>query len=133
MSVRGYRELTGEIRNGHNITPIADWTFDSSGLLRSARIPWGDTERPPLLVRLTCDGESVSVPVFDQRPWSDREGTVPPEVADEVGEDLAQRMRDELLFEQYGGRVGWRCRGSTRRTMAPSCRMKRIRVTGRPS
>ena len=36
-----YRELTGEIRNGHNLTPIADWTFDSNVLLRSARVPWG--------------------------------------------------------------------------------------------
>ena len=44
-------------------------------------------------------------PVFDRRPWTDRKDAIPPEVADEVGEDLAQRMRDELLFEQYGGRV----------------------------
>ncbi len=30
-----------------------------------------------------------------------RESTIPPE----VDENLAQTMRDELLFEQYGGRV----------------------------
>ena len=41
----------------------------------------------------------MSVPVFDGRPARDRENTIPPE----VDENVAQSMRDELLFEQYGG------------------------------
>jgi hypothetical protein len=43
----------------------------------------------------------VNVPVFDERPTEEREDTLPPE----IDEDVAQAMLDELLFEQYGGRV----------------------------
>ena len=42
----------------------------------------------------------MNVAIFDERSPRDREGTIPPGV-----EDIGQAMRDELLFEQYGGRV----------------------------
>jgi hypothetical protein len=54
-----------------------------------------------LLVQLTCEQELLSVPIFDGRPLRDREDTIPPE----VDENVAQTLRDSLLFEQYGGRV----------------------------
>jgi len=53
------------------------------------------------MLRLTCDLQVVSVPIFDERPQLIRENTLPPE----VDESAAQTMLDELLFEQYGGRV----------------------------
>ena len=56
---------------------------------------------PPALAQLTCEAEVVDVPIFDERPPEDREHTLPPE----VDEDAAQTLRDELLFEQYGGTV----------------------------
>jgi hypothetical protein len=52
-------------------------------------------------VRLVCEDETISVPIFDERPLEERETDIPPE----VDSDLVQAMRDELLFEQYGGRV----------------------------
>jgi hypothetical protein len=94
------RELVGTIRNPGDEVSITNWTVDPDGHLRSAQVPWADSERPPSLVRLTCEQERVSVPVFDKRPPRDRENALPPE----VDKDVAQMMRDELLFEQYGGR-----------------------------
>jgi Tyrosyl-DNA phosphodiesterase len=95
------RELAGALQCGAEWTPITNWAIDADGRLRSAQVPWADSKRSPLLVRLTCEQESVSVPIFDARASREREDTIPLE----VDEDVAQRMRDELLFEQYGGRV----------------------------
>jgi Tyrosyl-DNA phosphodiesterase len=95
------RELVGALQSGGEWTPIATWTVDADGCFRSARVLWADATRPPLLVQLTCEQETVSVAVFDARPARDREDTIPPE----VDKDAAQWMRDELLFEQYGGYV----------------------------
>ena len=74
-----------------------------SGHLRAARVSWNDQSKTPSLVQLKCKQETVSVAVFDERPESEREGSVPPE----VDKDLVERMRDELLFEQYGGRIAF--------------------------
>jgi len=95
------RELAGAIKSGGEWTQIASWTLDADGCLRSAQVPWPDSKRPPLLVQLTCARQIVRVAIFDNRPARDREGAIPPE----VDEDVAQTMRDGLLFEQYGGRV----------------------------
>jgi hypothetical protein len=95
------RELAGAIRGGSEWTTINNWTVEADGRIRSAVIPWADAKHPPSQVQLTCEQESVSVPVFDARPMRDREDTIPPE----VDEDVAQALRDALLFEQYGGRL----------------------------
>lgn len=97
----GNRELAGAIKSGSEWTPIAGWTVAADGGLRKARVSWTGSNQPPLLVHLTCEQETASVPIFDERPARDREATVPPE----VDKNLAQAMRDELLFEQYGGQV----------------------------
>jgi hypothetical protein len=54
-----------------------------------------------MLVQLACEEETVLVPIFDGRQARDREGTIP----HELDEDVVQSLRDELLFELYGGRV----------------------------
>ncbi len=97
----GDRELAGELNSGGERIPITNWTVDTDRRLWSAQVPWADSKRPPLLVRLTCEQQTVRVAVFDERPSRDRENTLPPE----VDENVAQAMRDELLFEEYGGRV----------------------------
>lgn len=94
-------DLKGKINSGSDRTPITKWTLDGDRNLCSAHVPWADSHQPPLSVQLTCGEQSMSVAVFDARPARDREATLPPE----VDEDTAQIMRDELLFEQYGGRV----------------------------
>ncbi len=95
------RQLVGTLEGRAEPTTITGWTADAEGHLRSAHVPWADSERPPSLARLTCEQQTVIAAVFDERPMRDRENTVPPE----VDPDASQAMRDELLFEQYGGRV----------------------------
>jgi hypothetical protein len=95
------RVLAGALRSGGEWTPIGGWTAAADGRLRSAQIPWVDARRPPVSVQLTCEQESVGVPIFDARPLGDRENSLPPE----VDETVAQTLRDALLFEQYGGRI----------------------------
>jgi hypothetical protein len=95
------RELKGAIKSGTEWTLIPDWTVDTDGRLRKAKVSWSGSIQPPVLVHLTCEQETMSLPIFDERPARDREATIPPE----VDENLAQAMRDELLFEQYGGHV----------------------------
>jgi hypothetical protein len=95
------REPAGAVQNSGTSVRVSEWTVDADGRCRSAHVPWADSKPPPMLIRLTCEHETVCVPVFDGRPSLDRERTIPPE----VDEDAAQSMRDELLFELYGGRV----------------------------
>jgi hypothetical protein len=52
-------------------------------------------------VEVECRTESLRIPVFDRRSRGDRANTFP----SEVDQDLLQRILDELLFEQYGGRL----------------------------
>jgi len=94
-------DLEGEINSGGEWSPISAWTVRADRRLRTARVPWSDAKRSPSLVQLTCEHDTMSVTIFDERPSREREDTLPPE----VDENVAQTMRDELLFEQYGGRV----------------------------
>jgi hypothetical protein len=100
-SCKSPETLAGKITNGTQRTPISRWSAHPATHLCSAQVPWKDSKRPPLLVYLTCEQDSVNVTVFDQRPLGDREDYLPPE----VDEDVAQTMLDQLLFEQYGGRI----------------------------
>jgi Tyrosyl-DNA phosphodiesterase len=95
------RKVTGALNGSGEITPITKWKVGADGRLRLAWLRWRDAKRPPSFVQLTCNHETVSVAVFDERPLQEREGTFP----SEVDEDVVQTMLDELLFEQYGGRV----------------------------
>jgi hypothetical protein len=97
----GNLSLVGEILGAAGAKPISRWVTTKGTSLRSARVPWVEQSPAPSSVLLTCDAETVSVTVFDQRPALDREDTTPTE----VDPDLAQAMRDELLFEEYGGPV----------------------------
>ena len=93
--------LHGQIISTGKCVRVANWTTSPNGQLRSARVAWTEARRPPSWVRLTCEGKTMSVAIFDERPSRERENAVPPE----VDKDVCQTMRDELLFEQYGGRV----------------------------
>ena len=92
------------LRAGTEVVTFPDWerTKQDHRLRRSA-IVWRKPWASPFVVELTCEGETLSVPVFDARPHAEREDTLPAEV--EVDADTAQAMRDRLLFEQYGGRL----------------------------
>ena len=93
--------LKGEIAGGHQRVPVVRWSVKDGSPLRSARVPWADAEPQPSVVKLVCNHQTMTVVVFDERPLQEREDTLPPEVDKELG----QIMRDELLFEQYGGQI----------------------------
>ena len=93
------RKLVGAVQNCVMSVPVTEWAVDAGGRFCSAQVPWADSKQPPMLVQLACEKETVRVPIFDGRPERDREGTIPPE----VDENFAQSLRDELLFELYGG------------------------------
>jgi hypothetical protein len=96
-------DLVGEIHAGTEHVPVANWKLGKDLRLRSATLAWTGSWAPPFTANLTCNDETVGVPIFDARPMQERESTLPPE----VDEDLAQVMRDHLLLEQYGGRVAF--------------------------
>lgn len=94
-------ELRGEIGSNSERIPIINWMIGVDGHLRSAQVQWTDTKQAPLWVELTCEQETMRVAIFDDRPPTEREDTTPPE----VDENIIQTIRDELLFEQYGGHI----------------------------
>jgi hypothetical protein len=95
-------KLKGKIQSGGaKFTPIAGWAIAADGRLYSADVPWSGVRQPPSLIQLECGPETVEVTIFDERPVKERDLTIPTE----VNQDVAQQMRDELLFEEYGGRV----------------------------
>jgi hypothetical protein len=95
------RELAGAVQNSAMSVPVTEWTVDADGRFRSAHVPWADSKQPPMLAQLACEEQTVRVPVFDGRPARDRQDSIPPE----VDENAVQSLRDELLFELYGGPV----------------------------
>ena len=96
------QDLQGQVKSSDGKgTPIGNWTVGADTRLRSARVQWVDKKQPPSVAHLTCKNGTLSVAVFDERPPIDREHAVPPE----VDENICQTMKDELLFEQYGGKV----------------------------
>ena len=80
---------------------LGNWDSQPASNIRTAGVLWSDAKHPPQVVILTSGDESLAVPVFDARGRGERMTTPVPE----VDEDLAELMRDELLFEQYGGGV----------------------------
>jgi len=94
-------KLYGNLKGDKKRVSINRWKISSDGLQRSTLVPWINAKRIPSIIQLTCEDETVHVPVFDGRPMRDREGTIPPE----VDENILKTMRDALLFEQYGGRL----------------------------
>ncbi len=94
------QEIFGVLRCGSGSERrITEWTVDPADSLRSASILWKDAKNPPSVVRLTCGKGSMIIPVFDERPSLERDDFIPPG----VDASRAQEMRDELLFERYGG------------------------------
>lgn len=93
-------DLTGQILSNEEPLPITKWVKSVDGL-RTAQVPWVEAKRPPTSVLLTCESEALNVAVFDERKLEEREKSLPAE----VDETVVQAMRDELLFELYGGRV----------------------------
>ncbi len=81
------RVLAGAIKSGgeSRSAPVTNWNVDANGRLHSAHVPWVDSKHPPSLVRLTCEQEVVTVPVFDERLGQDRANTLPPEVDEKRG------------------------------------------------
>ena len=96
--------LGAVLRAGNEVVTFPDWErTEQDHHLRCSAIAWRRPWASPFVVELTCEDETLSVPVFDTRPGEDREDTLPAEV--EVDVDTAQVMRDRLLFEEYGGRL----------------------------
>lgn len=93
--------LDGAMQAGQSWIQIVEWKAAPDGRLRAAKVPWRIAEPSPSTVRLTCGAETLTVDIFDCRPSPARELSVPPE----VDPDIAETLRDELLFEQYGGRA----------------------------
>lgn len=104
-------EIAGSIFDGEQYERVVAWNpgeggapakgVDKDSGLRMASVPWATHKRPPRMVELTCRTEDMTIAVFDERPASEREATLPPELDPE----FATRLRDTLLFERYGGVV----------------------------
>jgi hypothetical protein len=93
--------VKGDVSADDRHEKILRWDSQAALNLRSADVPWSYAKNPPHVATLTCNDESLEVPVFDTRERRDRKTTPVPE----VDEDQAELMHDELLFEQYGGAV----------------------------
>jgi hypothetical protein len=95
-------DLAGEFRVGEDTKTISGW-MKVTGVddLYRAHVQWDGPWTSPFVIELTCRGERLRVPVFDERKLADRGSTVPPE----VDPALVQNLCDQLLFEEYGGRI----------------------------
>ena len=95
------KKLKGELNCAGTLSIVNDWKPSSDIKIRLAAIPWADTKLLPSYVTLKYDDEALCIPVFDERSFQDRADSLP----SEVDEDSVQLLRDQLLLEQYGGRV----------------------------
>ena len=90
--------LTGEILGDGSAMKVSRWTHEEP-TLRVAKLVWAAKLETPATVQLDCNGELLTLAVFDERSAISRTDSPPPGIS----ADLAQDIRDELLFEQYGG------------------------------
>ena len=78
------------------------WKSSDGGNKLTASVVWKDTKTLPTIVRITCEQETICVPVFDGRlAAKDRKDALPPG----IDENVLQELKDNLLFEEYGGRI----------------------------
>lgn len=96
LLVGSVRAGAGSSRHAREVT-LNTW-LSADGLCRAA-VPWTEAVVQPDSALLSCGAGCVEIPVFDNRQLEDRYGATP----HGVDEDLAVRLRDEMLFEQYGG------------------------------
>lgn len=100
VECKSERDVAGQVLGKEKPLRITGWAKGAGGL-RKAQVTWVETKQPPASILLICGDERLNVAVFDDREPKDREGSFPPG----VDEDNVQAMRDDLLFERYGGRV----------------------------
>jgi hypothetical protein len=100
-------QLRGIVRSGAATSAeavselaIEHWAVIEGELLAAA-VPWTIERSQPDIVELRCGSEILQVPVFDERVWQDRELALP----NGIEGDWAEVIRDEMLFERYGGQV----------------------------
>lgn len=95
-------DLWGTLRVGADTTSFTGWKSldDTDGLYR-ANIPYADEWRSPFVIELTCGSECLRIPIFDERKLVERENTILPE----IDQTLFKTLSDQLLFEEYGGRL----------------------------
>jgi len=93
--------LSGELRAGSQRVPVKTWRQIPGSGMSTAKVAYSGSWEPPFVIDLKCLSEHLSVPIFDERSQGEREMTLPPE----VDAELALLLRDQLLFEQYGGRI----------------------------
>ena len=67
----------------------------------TAQISRIGTSGSPFVIELTCRSECLRILIFDERKLINRENTILPE----VDQALMQTLGDQLLFEEYGGRI----------------------------
>jgi hypothetical protein len=79
---------------------VSKWELDESGLSRGS-VNWRETHESPDTAIIQVGDTSVEISVFDAREPADRYLATP----HGVDEDLAVVLRDEMLFEQYGGEM----------------------------
>ena len=100
VECRSNQEVTGQILSRKKPKSISQWKNGANGN-RSSLVPWNDSENLPTSVLLKSETERLNIVVFDNRALSEREDCFP----DEVDKSEVQRIRDRLLFEQYGGKA----------------------------
>lgn len=92
--------MTGNVLSQQNPLRITRWQSGKDSLLK-AQIRWTVANGVPQSVELHCGPETLNVPVFDTRELAAREISYPEEIS---GVDV-QQLRDQLLFERYGGKA----------------------------
>lgn len=93
--------LRAEVQCGEAWEAVDQWKAVAGEPTRKAVKRWANSKRRPLLLRLTCEDQSILLPVYDKRPQDERDTSFPPE----LDESVVQAMKDALLFERFGGRL----------------------------
>ena len=96
-------EVAANLKAGTETFALRQWTLSPKDRsLRRFELAWHKAWCAPFTIELDCEGEVLSVLIFDARPRPERENTFPPGL--DLDAETIQLMLDRLLFEQYGGR-----------------------------
>jgi hypothetical protein len=94
----GASKLTVEIRGGSRVRACTRWGKGRDACV-SALMAWRECDEPPVSAVLACSTAQLCIPVADLRSA----GEIDIAALDAFDPDELQRIRDDLLLEQYGG------------------------------
>ncbi len=92
------KQLSALIVTRSSESSLSEWTADTDAFLLSGTVPWSAEQETPVEIVFRCGAHELRAPVFDVRA----DPAAVASMLTGLGEDEAQLLLDDMLFERFG-------------------------------